>query len=961
VTSKQWSRVAPIVHSALMRDEPARAVFVAGACGDDTDLRREVDSLLARASEVDDFLNGAAADLIGAADRGLVVGDRIGPYAIECRLGAGGMGEVYRARDGKLDRDVAIKILPQAISADATRVARFEREARILATLNHPRIGAIYGLEYLDGLPALILELVDGPTLAERLHGAPLSVSEAVAVAIAVAEALEAAHARGIIHRDIKPANIKLTCSSVKVLDFGLAKDVGGHDEDLSIAGTGVARADNDLSTPGSLMGTVAYMSPEQAGGEALDARTDLFSLGAVLYEMTTGRQPFVGADPSGIIKAIVHEPPPSPRAVNPSVPRALERVILGLLERRRESRYQTASEVRAALASVAAGLDASGTTESRQTRRSGIVVGLIATAVTLLGASMWLRLPNRAPLRSEYTQVTHFADSATSPALSPDGRLLAFVRGSSTFEGPGQIYVKELPGGDPVQLTSDRFGKMGPIFSPDGSRIAYTSVSNDFGWDTWVVPISSRVPRFWLRNASGLTWIGDRDVLFSELAIGFHMHVVSANDNREAVRVVYNPAGEQGMAHRSYRSPDGAWALIVEMVRPVWQPCRLVAMDGRTSRRVGPEGQCTSAAWSPDGKWMYFSSNGSGSFHIWRQRFPEGTPEQVSFGPGEEEGIAVSPDGRSLLTSVGNRQSSIWVGDTSGEREVSKEGYAFIPAIPNSGMSQPFSVNGRLLYLIRQGAVRFAGPDGERAGELWQTDLQTSQSEALFPGVQVSGYDVSRDGSQIVFAALDDRGTSHIWLGRTDRRTAPRQLPPRGADSPHFGSRGRIYYRSSESGASLIYRMDAGGDTTQALARPVAFFMSVSPDDAWLVARVEAAPGAESSQENVAFPTTPGRLPVRLCGGATCEVDWTPNGKSLVVRLGNTGSAVVGRTFVIGLRPGETLPRLPPRGITSEADLVGLRILQAADRAVYPADVAPLIAFVRSTTERNIYRIPLP
>jgi serine/threonine protein kinase len=936
-------------------------VFVAEACGEDTDLRREVDSLLARASDADDFLNGVAADVIGAAtEKGRLVGERIGPYAIDCCLGAGGMGEVYRARDGKLDRDVAIKILPQAIAADPMRVARFEREARILATLNHPRIGAIYGLEYLDGVPALILELVDGPTLAERLGAGPLSMSESVAVASAIAEALEAAHERGVIHRDIKPANIKLTPTSVKVLDFGLAKDVRCDDEDLSVAATAAAHAD-DLTSPGSMMGTIAYMSPEQARGEALDVRTDLFSLGAVLYEMATGRQPFVGADASGIINAIVHELPPSPRVVNPAVPRALERIILGLLERRRESRYQTASEVRADLTTVAAGLGASFTTDSRRTRRFRMTVGVVATAMTALGVSMWLPLPNRSPLRSEYTQVTHFADSAVSPALSPDGRLLTFIRGRNTFEGPGQIYVKELPGGDPAQLTFDPSDKMDPVFSPDGSRIAYTSVSNGFAWDTWIVPMTSRLPRFWLRNASGLTWVGDRQVLFSELSTGLHMHVVSTNDRREAVRVVYNPEGEQGMAHRSYRSPDGAWVLIAEMARPVWQRCRLVAINGRTNRRIGPEGQCTSAAWSPDGKWMYFSSNRSGTFHIWRQRFPEGAPEQVSFGPGEEEGIAVSPDGRSLLTSVGNRQSSIWVRDGSGEREVSKEGYAFIPAIPSSGMSQPFSVNGRLVYLVRQGVVRFGGPDGERAGELWQTDLRTSQSEALFPGVQVSGYDVSRDGSQIVFAALDDGGASHIWLGRTDRLTAPRQLSALEADSPHFGSRGSVYYRSSESGASLIYRMDAGGHTMKALARPVVFFLSVSPDDAWLVARVETAPGASSSQENVAFPTTPGGSPVRLCGGATCEVDWTPDAKSLVLRLGKSGSALGGRTFVIGLRSGETLPRLPPEGITSDADLAGLQVSRVVDGAVYPADTAPLVAFVRSTTERNIYRLPLP
>jgi hypothetical protein len=354
----------------------------------------------------------------------------------------------------------------------------------------------------------------------------------------------------------------------------------------------------------------------------------------------------------------------------------------------------------------------------------------------------------------------------------------------------------------------------------------------------------------------------------------------------------------------------------------------------------------------------MYFSSNGTGSFHIWRQRFPDGTPEQVSIGPNEEEGIAVSPDGRALLTSVGNRQSSIWVRDAAGERAVSREGYAFVPTLPNSGMSQPFSTNGRLLYLVRQGALRFVGP-GETAGELWETDLETSQSEAPFPGFRVSGYDVSHDGKQIVFAALDEQGLSHIWLGRMDRRTSPRQLTPREADSPHFGAHGSVYYRGTEGGASFIYRIGAGGDPEKAVARPVLFFQSVSPDDAWLVARVEAAPGIDSSQENLAFPTSPGRSPVLLC--RVCEVDWTANAKSLVVRLGDRETSQSARTFVLTLRPGETLPHFPLHGIRSQADLAGLRVSHTLDGFVYPADAAPRVAFVRSTTERNIFRVQLP
>jgi Tol biopolymer transport system component len=353
----------------------------------------------------------------------------------------------------------------------------------------------------------------------------------------------------------------------------------------------------------------------------------------------------------------------------------------------------------------------------------------------------------------------------------------------------------------------------------------------------------------------------------------------------------------------------------------------------------------------------MYFSSNTSGSFHLWRQRFPDGRPEQISFGPGEEEGIALAPDGRSVLTSIGNRQSSIWLRDTSGEHEVSTEGYAFLPALPNAGIAQPFSNDGHLLYLVRKGAVRYAGP-GERVGELWQVDLETSRSEALLPGIAVTGYAVSRDGSQIAFAALDERGKSHIWLRPTNRRIAPRQLSTIEGDSPRFGANGNVYFRKTEGGSSFIYRVSASGETTKAVDRPVAYLLSVSPDEAWLVARVQAVPGTDSTQENLAFSTR-GEPTIRLCD-AVCEIDWTPDATALVLRVG--GEAWLRRrTFVIALKPGEVLPPFPTNGVRSEADVAGFPVSEVVEGAAYPRGAARAVAFVRSATQRNIFRIPLP
>jgi hypothetical protein len=222
-----------------------------------------------------------------------------------------------------------------------------------------------------------------------------------------------------------------------------------------------------------------------------------------------------------------------------------------------------------------------------------------------------------------------------------------------------------------------------------------------------------------------------------------------------------------------------------------------------------------------------------------------------------------------------------------------------------------------------------------------------------------VSGYDLSRDGSRIALAAIDGRGRSHIWLGRVDRQTPPRLLVTIEGDSPRFGAGGNVYFRRIDGGSSFIYRVTASGEVTRAVDRPVAYLLSVSPDEAWVVARVQAVPGADSTQENLAFSMRR-KQTIRLCGAA-CEVDWTPDGTSLVLRVGDGLWSERGRTFVIALRPGEMLPRIPPEGLRSEADLTGFPISQVLEGAAYPQGVGRAIAFVRNTTQRNIFSVPLP
>src|SRR5262245_8777279 len=461
----------------------------------------------------------------------LAAGTRLGPYEIVALIGAGGMGEVYRARDSRLNRDVALKILPEAFAADGERLARFRREAQLLASLSHPNIGHIYGLE--DGpstnpgqasVPALVLELIEGQTLADRIASGPMPLSDALAIAKQIAEALEVSHEHGIVHRDLKPANIKVTPDGVvKVLDFGLAK---GHilepsadlanSPTVSIGGTRI----------GVVLGTAVYMSPEQARGHVVDKRTDIWAFGCVLYEMLTGRVAFAGATVSDIIGAILRADPDWD-ALPPSTPAHVRVLLQRCLEKDARRRLRDIGDARIELDQPGAQLPASGAVAVGPPvgRRAYLASGLIGLTLVLLagvaGIFYVAKRPTKVTDPSDYVQLTNVADGAVAPSLSPDGRMVTFIRGGESFSSSGQIYVKLLPNGESVRLTSGSSPKYAPVFTPDGSRIAYTSITpnSSYGsWDTWTVPVLGGEPRRFLRNASGLPWLTAAQVLLPAL-----------------------------------------------------------------------------------------------------------------------------------------------------------------------------------------------------------------------------------------------------------------------------------------------------------------------------------------------------------------------------------------------------------------------------------------------------------
>ena len=578
-------------------------------------------------------------------------------------------------------------------------------------------------------------------------------------------------------------------------------------------------------------------------------------------------------------------------------------------------------------------------TTVPRPRRRLAMIAGT-TLVILAIGAAVWWRNSPRLPDRSQWVQLTKFPDSVTQPALSPDGRMVAFIRGDGTFLDPGQIYAKILPDGQPVQLTHDNVLKMSPTFSPDGARLAYTTVDAQFHWDTSVVPTLGGEPLPLLRNASGLTWTGPGQVLFSEIKTGVHMGIVASQENRMGARAVYFPDIVPGMAHRSYLSADGKWVLLVEMDQDhIWLPCRLVPMDGSSQGRyVGPlGGGCTVAAWTPDGKWMYFTSDRGGVNHIWRQRFPDGRPERVTSGPTEEEGIAMVPDGRSFVTAVAVQNTSLWVHDAKGERQVSLEGNGYNPKFTPDGKKLCYTV-------VKKAANQFAWY--RNPGELRVADLESGRSEPLVPGLPVLEYDISSDGRLVVMSTTDGEGKPRLWVMPFDRSSPPVQIPNVEGASPKFGAGDDIFFRHLDGTSVFVYRVHPDGtELRKAFSAPVFLTYPVSPDGRWIVAWAPIGGSGPPSMQ--AFPLN-GGTPIQL--GNFIFVSWPMDGRSVLMSR-----------YLIPLKPGEALPLIPAGGFRSPDEvsrLPGAHLIDAV--GVVPGPSAGVYAFYKTTVQRNLYRIPI-
>jgi serine/threonine protein kinase len=940
----RWRRVEQIFQQALDATADERDAIVRRSCGGDASLRREVESLLEHYADADSFLETPAFLSTRHA-----AGTTIGQYRILEEIGGGGMGVVYKAEDTKLARVVALKFLNGRRASTTGALEQFRSEARAASSLNHPNVCVIYDIEEVEGEQFIAMEFIEGRTLAELTAGQPLAIDTIATLGSQIADALAVAHQKGIVHRDIQPANIIVTPTGlVKVLDFGLATLLHA---DLS----GIASASSPDTKP--IAGTLPYMSPELLQGAHVDDLTDVFALGTVLYEMATGQRPFAGASVADTIDQILNRQPIPPAQLNGRVPVRLARIIQTCLEKDPARRYARADAVAGELRGLL-----SRDNGHRQRRTLALMFAAVATAaIGGLSATWWSTnrgsdLPRSAP----WEQLTDFPDSATSPALSRDGRMVAFIRGSSTFVGPGDIYIKTLPDGDPLPLTSDGGGKQDPLFSPDASRIVYTT--GPLPYDVWSVPVSGGTPQMMMRNASGLTWTGDGRVMFGEVRGALHMAIVSADVNRGAVRDVYVPSRMSEMAHRAFLSPDRNWVLVAEMdtAGQGWLPCRLVPADGSAmGAPIGPSGApCTSAAWSPDGKWMYMSSAAGGSYHIWRQQFPRGAPEQVTFGPTQEEGIAMAPDGRSLITSVGTAQSTLSLVTANGERKIDSEATVTMPRFTNDGRTLFYLMQRQLRDLDRQ------------SGELWAVDVASGKRERVLPGLRIVSYAISPNGARIAATALDEGGRSQIWLAPADR-----QAPPTRVDWPTrvavvlFDPAGGLFLLASEGASDFVYHTDVNGQNgRRIIAAPVINILEASPSGQWLLVRAQL-PGRDASSVGVvAYPVNGGN-PVSVFDTMWPVAQWASDGKQFYVRL-RDGAAKTLSLVLLPVSAGNELPALPAGGLTSPAQaarLPGAKVVATqvpADADVVAAAITAdfsVAAIVRTAVHRNLYRVPLP
>ena len=885
----RWAQVTALFQEALDRDEAARGAYLEEECAGDAPLRAEVESLLAAHHAAGRFAEGtpfealpsSAVERLGRTTR-LPLGSRLGAYEIAALLGSGGMGEVYRARDATLGREVAVKVLPDQLALDRDRLARFTREARMLAALNHPGIVTVHSVEEDRGVHFITMELVKGQTLAALLPQDGFALDRFFDIALPLAEAVAAAHAQEIVHRDLKPANVMVTADDrVKVLDFGLAKPSTGAGDPGDI--TAVTEA-------GVVVGTQGYLSPEQARGQTVDLRSDIFALGIIFYEMLTGRRPFAGATPVDVLSSIMKDVPPLVTSLRPGVPRELSRLVRLCLSKDPSRRMQSALDIRNELEELKREMDSGELfAEARPapvrawgTRRAWWTAGAAVVILLLGGAAGWmLSGPRPAPSvrLSNPRQLTFTAGAESFPSWSPDGGRIAYV---SDQGGNNDIWVVPAAGGAARNFTDHPGNDTQPAWSPDGNQIAFISDRDPDRGGIYMMPaLGGRPelmsPRGSAEGISSPQWSADgTELAHMRREPGGNVIEIVSLATRQRRRVTV--PGEQGNRHDMSWSRDGQYFAYVRAASREVEANQLWVLRAGAAEAFAVSDGTTgewSPMWSADGHTLFFLSNRGGSVDLWQQRItakgtPDGRPRPLTVGVGMRA-AALSADGRTLAYARGRRVANVWRVPIYNDRVAVWDDVDQLTSDEATVTGLDLHPDGQLIISSDLGESR----------DLWSVAMDGTEMRRLTANrASESQPRVSPDG-RIAFHS-NQQGNLDIWVLPTDGGPAVKLTSNPLSDmfpswSPDGGMIG--YYGIAGGGANLLVVPASGGEPRQVTTGEGSnYFPQWSPDAKWIFFASGAGPGR---YQIFRMPAV-GGAPEQVTKAPAYYFRWSPDGTRL-------------------------------------------------------------------------------